>query len=298
MNIQGFLADYNIPSVLSGKNVGNGWVGVNCPFCGDTGYHGAFNLTHGGWHCWRCSTHHGSRSAIKALIKGSWSDVNHVMKKYFTGYGSVVKKESVRTIPFRYPGGNDIPPQMHDYLRMRGFDPEYIIRHYKVGWGGLDGDYALRMIIPVYFNGVLVSYQGRDITGSANIRYKDCSKKEAVIYHKNLLYNIDNCKENWCVVVEGVTDVWALGDNVCATFGIGFTQNQVSMLADFFDRVVVWFDPGTEAQGKARNLAARLGVLGVEVKLFSLDVLDAAPAELPELYRSEVIGLLSDWGRR
>ena len=289
MRVQEFLDEFGIYSDPNGKNMGVGWIAVDCPFCGDTGQHGGFNLHSGGWNCWKCATKHKTRAAIKELTGVSWKQTSNIMDDYFEGFGvhSGIAQE-IKKVPFKYPGGNLLPDRAKAYLRGRGFDPEYLITKYNVGWGGLSGDYNLRIIIPVYLNKRLLSYQGRDMTGCEGvIRYKDCSKAEAIIYHKNFLYNLDNCPEDWCIVVEGVTDVWALGDNVCATFGTGFTNQQIVMLADFFDRVIIWFDPGVNSQIAAKELAMRLSMLGVRAIVF-VHVGENDVAELPEESRMEL----------
>lgn len=298
MDVLGFLNDFHIDYELSGKNVGKGWVGVDCPFCGDSGKHGGFSMDYGGWHCWKCVTKHSTRSAIKALTRSSWGTVNAIMEKYFKGFGIHRSdyKEAENSKPFVYPGDNPIPEQVDTYLLSRGFNPDFIKSKYHIGWGGLEGAYSLRMIIPIYFNHQLVSYQGRDITEMQPIRYKDCTISSAIIYHKKLLYNLDNCQENWCVVVEGVTDVWAIGDNSCATFGTGFTEEQAIMLSDFFDKVVVWYDPGYESQSVAHRLAHKLGLLGVKTKVFSINGL-ADAAELPKRDVENFKSIMELWGR-
>ena len=298
MNVPGFLRKYGIASSTQGENVSSGWIGIDCPFCGDSGQHASFHLTAGGFHCWKCIKKHKTRSAIKALTGVSWREVTGIMEEYFSGFGDssgrLIEEEIVKQ-PFVYPGNYPIHNEMKKYLKVRGFDPEYVIGKYQLGWGGVDGYNKLRMIIPVLFNKRIVSYQGRDITNQQKIRYQDCTKASAKIYHKNILYNLDNCNENWCIAVEGVTDVWSLGDNVCATFGTGYTDAQVIMLSDFFDRVIIWYDPGYKPQLAAQTLAARLGVMGTETKVFCHNG-DQDAAELPVNIRNEYMEIMRKWG--
>jgi len=46
-DVEQFLYDYSVSYTTSGKNVSQGWIGVQCPFCDDHSSHGGFNINEG-----------------------------------------------------------------------------------------------------------------------------------------------------------------------------------------------------------------------------------------------------------
>jgi len=272
MDVVSFLQKYGISHELNGKNTGKGWVGVNCPFCGDHGYHGGFNLQSGGWSCWKCgrSRKQSTKNAIKQLTGVPWGEVQEILEEFFRGFGTGYRGEDhVEKKPFFLPGSPDFKRGTIKYISDRKYNIDLLRGKYGALCGGYDGDYSYRVIVPIKYQGRIVSFQSRDTTNFQKIRYRDCPKDTAVIYHKNILYNLDNCKENWCLVVEGVFDVWRLGDNCCCTFGTGYTQAQVVLLSDLFDKVFVWYDP--EAEHKAQELCMDLKALGTFAEVLMID---------------------------
>jgi DNA primase len=81
-----------------------------------------------------------------------------------------------------------------------------------------------RLIIPVYLNGEFVSFQGADLTGKADLKYKAGTDNI-----KSLLYNYDGI-EDVMVVTEGVLDAWRVGDNAVCSFGTSITDDQKQLI--------------------------------------------------------------------
>lgn len=169
------------------------------------------------------------------------------------------------------------------YLKRRRFDPDFLEQKYGLRATGWTGDYAYRIIAPIYYQGVIVSYQGRDWTEKAEKRYKACPIPQEMVHHKDILYNLDNCQREIGLVVEGITDVWRLGDDVCATFGTKWTIAQANILVERFSRVIVLFDPEQEAQMHAKALANILSGRGVTATNLRLHV-DIDPGEFTPEY--------------
>ncbi len=155
----------------------------------------------------------------------------------------------------------DLTTRHRRYLTDRGFDPEELEKDWGVSKGteGI-GDYKFRIIIPIYHEGELVSYQGRDITGKQKDKYKTCYDTNI----KNYLYGLDYVTNDKVIITEGVTDVWRLGKgNAVATFGINFTMKQVRLIIrpiinKRIKRVGILFDDGEEAHQQALILQACL----------------------------------------
>jgi hypothetical protein len=254
----------------SGPGIAKGWVGIPCPFC--TGHHG-FHLGYcvdpkskffGAFSCWRCGGKKATK-VISTILSVDEREAYLIIKQYsldgsnIAFYSPGIKKgpSSGVTICKLPPGTGSLKAIHKKYLRDRGFLPSKIAAKYSLQATGPAGGYNHRIIIPIEFESKLVSYQGRDITDRSELKYKACREEDEVRPHKHCLYGYDNVVGDSVVVVEGVTDVWRLGDGSVATFGIKYTQEQVALLLRF-KRVFILFDGEEQAQEQARLLAIAL----------------------------------------
>jgi DNA primase len=149
------------------------------------------------------------------------------------------------------------------YLASRGFDPGRLEQEWDLQGTGpissLDGkDYRFRIIVPIYWGDNPVSFQGRYITDRHQLRYKACPKDRETIHHKWILYGDQRYWSDTGIIVEGITDVWRFGPMACATFGIEFTNYQVSVIGKTFDRIFIVFDDDLQAKKQARKLKREL----------------------------------------
>ena len=130
-------------------------------------------------------------------------------------------------------------------------------------------NFKQRLVIPIYWNGRIVSFQTRDITDRSGVKYIACPKYREIIHHKHILYvnpiNWEIMKGGRGVVVEGVTDVWKLGDFSIATFGIKYKMEQVRILAKHLKEIVIIYDFENQAQQQADVLIKQLEFRGVQV---------------------------------
>jgi hypothetical protein len=286
--------DYHIPTASPGdKHNRRGWVNVACPFCiGSAGHHLGFNQAKSYFTCHRCGGHNAVET-IRRLLNIDWETA----KALFTRYGGrayyAPEEEEARERPsaVKLPvGTSEVTPRHARYLAGRGFTPHVCVEEWGLLGTGLIGAYKLRIIAPVLYRGNLVSYQGRDITGKAPLKYKACPEPEEVIPHKHLLYGADKVPGHSVVVVEGVTDVWKLGPGAVATFGIEWTPEQVARLKQFSRRFIL-FDSEPQAQRQARELAGALGAYRGETSLVSLPELKEGEdvGDIPEEKAREII---------
>ena len=272
-----FLRDYKIDYTTSGnKHVKAGWAQVHCPFCeGSRNYHLGINLTGGYGNCWRCKGK-SMPAIIQALLQCSWPQAFKILKEYGGKIGQVSKYEYKATgfdatIEVKLPMGCSSMENRHrKYLASRGFDPEQLEQQYHLQGTGPVGDYKHRVIAPITWNGHLVSYQGRDITGKSGLKYRACCQADEALNHKNTLYGVDLAVKDTVVVVEGIADVWRLGPGSVATFGTSFTPSQVRMLKGRYTRIFLLYDEEKTAQGNARLLARQLADMGKQVELLHL----------------------------
>jgi DNA primase len=120
---------------------------------------------------------------------------------------------------------------------------------------------------PIIFNGQLVSYQGRDVTGKQQAKYKACREEDEVLSHKHILYGWDKVPVGLksCLVVEGVTGVWRFGYGSLGTFGVEYSSSQIRLLAERFEKIYLLFDEDEAGERATNNMTADLSAMGKDV---------------------------------
>lgn len=278
MDIIKLYEDHNVDYKTQGhKHCRPGWVNTPCPFCvsepGHEGYHLGFPLNGNLFVCWRCGPHPLVQGVSK-LLNIPKKEAYYVVKKYKGNVNRVQKPKDaeIGIEKFMFPSNTLPVTEKHKrYLAKRGFDPDWIIKKWDILGTGiisrLDGQgFQHRIIIPVYWEQDIVSFQARDITNKSELKYIACSKKREKIHHKHIIYGDSR---NWDIsgtgiVTEGVTDVWRLGHYSVATFGIKYKKEQVRILAKLFKRVPVIYDDEPQAVEQAEKLVAELIMRGVD----------------------------------
>jgi DNA primase len=270
------LNDYNIEYKLETED----YIQINCPFHdnGSRGFKGGLNKEKGFYHCWVCSGKT-TEDVFAELLQVSNHKAKEILNQYLAESVLVNKlnrkKSSIHNIEL--PGEQiENKGMAYLYLSKRGFSPADIIRYYSPLWGGITGDWPFRIIIPIYYNKQLVSFQARSIFSKAKcdemhiLRYKNNPVEKSIINPKHILYNLDNCIDKKVVVVEGVFDCWRLGPkNVCATMGTSLSEEQIILLAERFDEITFLFDNEKEAQERAEQYADKLSLFGKDAWIFN-----------------------------
>jgi len=294
-NIVSYLRDHRID--FEGPDHG-GWVNVQCPFCrsAQTGsnpnkkYLG-FNLPKDFLNCWRCGPH-----SVEDYIMAVERCEYHIACQRSQEYNDelawvatpVQKQAQGLSGKLDWPAGTLPMQDVHRrYLISRGFDPEHLEIRYGLMGTVNAGDYAGRIMIPIFVNGIMCSYQGRTMTKGVEPRYKACRRELELIDHRELLYDLDNAHGDTVMVVEGVTDAWRLGNGAVATFGTSLSRTSPQIiLLQRFKKVFVIFDAEPKAQTKAKWLRDQLSVLGIwaiNVRLKSGDPGDMTQEQAKEL---------------
>lgn len=238
------------------KHCQPGWVQIACPLCdGNPGWHLGFDLKKNFYNCWRCGWHT-HVDVVMALLRVGPGEAANIAKQFSEKIRTKKSaKEESHPISFLHlPMGTAELQQIHKgYLESRQFDASLLTTLWKLKGCGPIGPFKFRIITPIFFKDQLVSYQGRDITGKSDLKYKACKKAQEVIHHKHILYGLDYARGENVVVVEGVTDVWRLGPGAVATFGIKFKPQQIKLLMKF-KRVFILYDKDKEARRQARKM--------------------------------------------
>jgi 5S rRNA maturation endonuclease (ribonuclease M5) len=277
MTIVDFCHDYGIQYRVEAE----GWINIECPLCrhsGTRGFKGGINIAGKFYHCWNCGGH-SLNEVLSALLGITNKRANEILIQYGSD-SSFIRRKKANTetvdhveLPFDY--FNDTAKK---YLISRRFDPDEIAEKYKVVGCSIVGPWAYRLIIPIYLDNKLVAFQGRllfskKLCGKMEIlRYKNLSLKRCIKDPKTILYNIDNCHGKRVILVEGVFDVWRLGDGVCATFGTSVSGEQIDLIAERFSSVVLMFDPEKGALEMANKLALQLSGRHIEVSFINTEL--------------------------
>jgi hypothetical protein len=283
-----YLVDNGIPHQTSGKNIGIGWTGVQCPRCGDTRGHCGIAPTGYSYSCLKCGAKGSMQNLIQSLSLVGWKTAKELFEKYndvlyFNEFASI--NRSVADVELPKNATARLPELHTEYLVDREFDPGYIKRMFNVQAVYKTGEWKYRLIIPVYMRGKLVTFVGRDVTGQSDTKYKNLRGDLSIMTTKETVYNIDNIHEE-AIICEGPTDVWRFGYNAVSLFGLIYTPQQVLILGNRLKRAIICFDNEPKAQEIAEELAEELSWQGVQVEIALIDAAD--PGELSKAEADEI----------
>jgi DNA primase len=275
VDIEEYLDSIGIEYTHPGsKNTGRESISISCPFCGDHEYSGnnhlGIKMDTKVWNCWICSAR-GSLIKLAMRLEGcDYNDAIEHLRPFMNIDPSTLQDNDseVRqpTRKVELPGVATLLDSHHNYLEGRNFDPEYIFRKYKLNCVGPIGRWRHSLIIPYFNNGRIITFSGADITGTSDTKYRYLSNEQSVNPIGKTLYNIDNAIDT-ALVVEGVTDVWRVGDGAVALGRKKYTTWQIKRLSKF-KRVFIMLD--SDAHEMAEELAHDLGMF-TEVVLYELD---------------------------
>ena len=293
--------DFNIEYRDHGhKHCRAGWVQIECPFCsGNAGFHLGYCIDSrskfaGAFVCWRCGGHQSSK-VLKEILQKPIPQIKEILRQYRLSGGSgpsIDAQIKLVKSSFKYPSGTGAMQYHHrKYLLKRKFDPDYIEKEWGIlGTGPISSlsigrgkeqkiiDYSNRIIIPIEWDGKVVSFQGRHITERHKMKYLACPEEREIINLKTIYYGRSEGKR--AVIVEGVTDVWRLGFGALSLFGIKYTLAQVKLLSKF-EMLFILFDPEDQAQEQAKKLETALNFRGVKTKI--LDGFGTDPGKMKQV---------------
>lgn len=190
-----FLDSHRIFYATSGPNVSRGNIAVHCPFCGsaDKSQHMSIHLESKGWRCFRNRDQHKGKSPVylvQALLNTTLERAQAIVGESvfipddFMGAvmkqlnPPVVTKKKRLKLPAEFIPIEDNYLCKHALTYLTGPDRKFTRKQAL----RLTDDYGLmfakrgpqkdRVIFPVYFDGKLVSWTGRTIHKSVDLRYK------------------------------------------------------------------------------------------------------------------------------
>ena len=289
VDVKRLLERYNIEFVESGPNVAKGNINIQCPWCGseDHSHHLGINLATAMWGCWRSQQHRG-RQLSRLLIKLTGLSSSEARRECGEGASIAVQPDDFENAlsgltegvevaeSVRHAAKCSFDPYMHRltgrtraqkravlYLcRDRGF-PESDIRRLAKRYDlhfAINGDYADRIVMPVYENGVLQTYLGRSIYPKSKLRYRALEAEKSVKQVKDCIYNYDNVDKPGDILflVEGAVDAWKIdfynyksGIRAAGLFNMNLERTQLDLLIELrskYRRFVICLDAGQIAE--------------------------------------------------
>lgn len=293
MDIIRLYDDFNVDYATSGeKHTREGWVNTPCCFCtGNEGYHLGYNLSDDYYNCFRCGFH-GTVRTVAGLLSVSTHESATILQRYGINLTYAKKAPESKGKPLILPSGlSGLTPLHKKYLKGRGFDHDLLEKKWGLKSTGpmsnvAGSPYKHRIFIPYMWNGQLVTFDTRDVTGKAEEKYKACPKAREIIERKKILYGNQEAWDGTGICVEGAPDVWRFGDPSFATSGTSFTQDQVRLISRMFKTVYIVYDSTSStskelsAQKHARELRSELRIRRVKAEIVSLEKGD--PGELSQ----------------
>lgn len=287
MNILELLDELNVPHRRFGEaaKVTEGYVGLECPYCGHGPWYMGINLSSGWTTCWSCGPHR-LADLIADVTGRKPADAKRLVAGLEHAY--TPKRDEVRGRLVLPPRVGELLPAHRQYLAGRGFDPDEVAELWKVQGIGVGGRLQWRLFIPIHEAGEVVSWTTRAVGDKVPMedRYRGAKRDEEVYPRKRLVYGLDKVMHA-VVVCEGPTDVWRIGPGAVCTCGTGWSYGQVRRLSRFPLRVVC-FDNEPSAQRRARSLSDQLAPFPGEtyvVRLSGKDAASSSQEEIKELRR-------------
>lgn len=266
-----FFKDYGISFNTHGKNIGRGWYGLDCPYCGSHDNDLGFNPSWGSFSCWHghpCPT----IETMERLAHITNSEARAVFKQYLVESASTGPSRKNRTpmgksidLP-----GNSFTDKEIKYLKNRGLYHKTILDTYDLRSGGILGAWAWRIVIPIYYENRIVSATGRAIAKDMEVRYKTLEFDKQIIDLKTIFLGLDLASFGICAIVEGPLDAVKGGPGFLSSFGVLIKDEALSKLTKF--RKVFWcMDMDEVGQVNAKKYAQYLSALGVESEIIKWD---------------------------
>lgn len=263
-----FLKDFKIRYTDHSPNVSQGWIGTPCPFCNDRSDHLGLHIATGAMSCWKCGKH-SALEYILNVLRISKSEAKSIYSRYLTKnvHNNMydINKQNKKYVTSISLPDNDFTIAERKYLKKRMLTSNHV-EQYDLRGGGLTGDWAYRIVIPIYYNKLLVSATGRSIVSSVEPKYFTLAKDKSIMNLKHIFLGLDLVDTESIAVVEGPLDAIRGGPGFVASFGVNLSDEQLLLLLQYD---TIYFVRDSDEAGdhftKEAYKLASLGAKNVEV---------------------------------
>jgi DNA primase len=253
------------------------YVYVLCPDCDGAEPHLWVHVKTGGWGCWKSSRHKGGpKKLIMHLERVSESQAGQTLRK-FSKAGTYELEEEIEELKFKeitlpeglVPAGES--REAMAFLRRRGFTVQTAVDwdlYYAKNTRYKGIKFKQRIIIPIYHEGKLIAFQGRDVTGRQSIPYLSSPPEDDETQPLNhSVYNAQRVDPSLIVITEGVSDCWTIGkEHGTCLFGKRLYEEQFDILESISyngTKIVVALDG--DAYDDAEQIA--MDLVGFDVRV-------------------------------
>jgi len=275
IDIREVLDDLNIPYSEQGKNVSDGWIGVQCPFpgCGDQSNHLGLHLSTPVVSCYNCGTTGNYLTFLIAEL-GSYHNAKEILAKHSPRElksQTDGKQDENKAIWVNLPddANREMPDAHREFLKSRKFNPDELDSLYNFHYCGKYSEWANRIIVPIYKRNRLITFTTISIEDDPYLRYRHFSKENSIIHCKNYLLGLEHVIGTTVIAVEGFFDMARIGPGCVCTFGTKITPKQKLLLSKF-NKVIVVFDGDNSGDINGKKLANDLSAFA-EVELITLE---------------------------
>ena len=278
---------------------------IACPFCFDTRHRLWINHRWGvgpdgvpGERLWwmaicyneNCLDKPENRKALRTAIYGGVGRELHPSRVRIRRGAMTMSSLGTAEWPGRCLRVDQLRPEHHavQYLLGRGFDPVRLAEAYDVAFcQEAPSDFPVagnRLIVPIMMRGKMASWQARhvgdiDWKSTGIPKYVNCSGTNKRL----MLYGFDDAVTlPFCIVVEGVSDVWAVGTGAVALLGKSMSQQQFDLIRSCWKAAVILLDD--DAVQAAEDLHRRLGQVMPVVRVALPPGLDPASIDHTHLW--------------
>jgi hypothetical protein len=151
----------------------------------------------------------------------------------------------------------DMLPHDHTactYLRSRGYVPQLLGRDYDVSYCQeytANPQVEGRIVVPIIMNGQMVGWQARPPYDAPGDNWKDLGVQKYYnlpgMNKRLMLYGFDQARPlPFCIVVEGVTDVWSVGPGAISLLGKTMSPQQSNLIQTHWQAAVIALDAGVK----------------------------------------------------
>lgn len=275
IDVKSILDELNIDYKSSGKNVGANDINIDCPFCAAS-LHLGINVHSGYAFCWQCEfddalepiiingekveRRPGLAKILMEISEEEYPVVKEILERH--GWEAYVPEKDTQgglndkcKLPkgsylLNAKDGGPISVERQKawrYLESRGYSTETADKYNLMI--AEEGAHGRRIIIPVFLDGELVCYMGRDYTGRQD-RYKNAFLSDSKMRIRDTLYNYDVAKDfRHAYLLEGAIDVWRMGEDSMGVFRSALSRGQRNLIIRAnFESLTIVFDPSATSR--------------------------------------------------
>jgi len=284
-NIINYLEEAEVSYSESGKNISRNWIGINCPFCDDNSNHCGINTESNVFSCFRCGSKGRLPKLIMAIENKSYNQILPILKQFSlherksNGQSERNTISSTQLLGFIQKETVPLTNRDKEYLSDRKFNADNLEKTYHLRSCKPTSIYKHRILIPFYVRGTIQTFTTRDVSGLSNVKYLHCPVEQSIKAPKDILYNVDNCKDS-CLCLEGCFDTFRIGRGSVSLSGIQYTANQLLVLSKF-KQVFLLFDPEEKAQEMALQLGKDLSFCSSSIDIIQIKI-DCDPGDMKD----------------